>query len=116
MAEEETYRAEDTVNAAALPPSVRRMANVADVWVLGSTALHGVRPGQDVDVMVPLPQWYIVASFIPTDAVPTTLGGWRFTDGEYAVDVWPDDLGRLAVSPVFKAAWNPRSGVVLVPR
>jgi hypothetical protein len=90
------------------------------VWVVGSAALPGadLRTVRDWDVVVSLQTWTSLTPLIVAGAdkvSPNTFGGWKVHANGVSIDVWPDEIGRLAVLPHFRAAWNPRMGVRLMP-
>lgn len=101
-----------------LPILLQRVRRVANIWIVGSTARDGIAKGRDIDVLVPLQDWYKVAPILvqctnDRAVSNTSLGGWRVRSQGYQIDLWPDDLSRFLADHEFKAAWNVSSGVVI---
>ena len=101
-----------------VPPTAWLLCQRFNAWIVGSAALLKLRAEdpepEDVDVMVPWPEWQEACSLIPRNCTTTLFRGWRFVEDGITVDVWPDTLDRLASSPKFVAAWHPMSGTRLV--
>lgn len=51
-----------------------------------------VGEGSGFDFMVPYHRWENLSSYIPEDAAPNSMGGWKFTSGGHQYDIWPDSL------------------------
>lgn len=101
-----------------LPLLLQKVRRVANIWIVGSTARDGLAKGRDIDVLVPLQDWYKVAPLLvlSTDdhaVTNTAFGGWRVRSQGYQIDLWPDELGRFLTDHEFKAAWNVATGVVI---
>ena len=97
-----------------LPPIAYKIASVYGAWVVGGACLES-NP-KDVDLMVPLNQWYLAAPLVPASARPTVFGGWKWVEGDITVDCWPDSLSRLVTRIRFQAAYSPSTGTMLIPQ
>lgn len=99
-----------------LPFTVRNFVTFHDAWIVGSAALPLLdnKRLRDIDVMIPYHCWAAAAGLIPNNAVKNTLGGWKYTEDDVTVDVWPDTLDHLASSSMFYAAWHPHSNIRIV--
>lgn len=68
-------------------------------WIVGGGARYlldiDTDPPKDWDILIPWPEWNYIRGLIPEGAKANRFGGFKFTDGEYVLDVWPDDLGQF---------------------
>ena len=96
-----------------LPPIVTALTYRHKAWIVGSAALGNAKKAllHDIDVVVPFSGWSSAACLIPSNATPNKFGGWKFTDGKYVVDVWPDSLENLFLSNMMLIAWQPLHGI-----
>ena len=85
-----------------MPTRLGRVAPAFGVWCVGSTALHGLQRGRDIDLIVPPHHWREWARRIlhkgqtdSPDPVPTSHGGWRWSEAGWSFDTWPDALDAL---------------------
>jgi hypothetical protein len=77
-----------------LPGTVYRMC-VHGAFIAGSYAKKLVGEGidpSDIDLLVPLDKWTIIAPMIPKKAKMNKFGGWRFKEKGIEIDVWPDTV------------------------
>lgn len=95
-----------------LPPLARKILVNGNAWVVGSSVLAG-EPTKDLDILVPIENWHLVAALIPENAKPNTFGGWKFVDQDIEIDVWPDNITSLLGREKFKAAYHFNSGYFL---
>lgn len=96
-----------------VPVSVLLFAEQYGCWLVGSrgTTQTAINEDSDWDLIVPFHLWHPAARCIPSDAKPTTLGGWRFTGHDGAkIDIWPDSIGRVLIQHPSVGAYHLNSG------
>ena len=70
-----------------------------------------------IDIVIPLDNWVTALKLIPISAVANSFGRFKFKDGAYEVDVWPDDVFRVALeSSSDVKIWSPKHNKIFVRR
>lgn len=98
---------------------IRQLCYIYDAWIVGSAALPDtdLTTVKDFDLILPLYDYHKVCPLIIHSAniiQPNTFGGWKVQANNIWIDIWPDDLTRLAAMQQFKAAWHPRENIRLI--
>lgn len=103
-----------------LPPDIFALCMFGSgAWLIGSAAdPERTPPFKDYDMVVPWSDWSAFALQIPFVATFnrfTRFGGLSLTmrASGVALDVWPDDIGRLATMPFPFHAWHVKSHSLL---
>lgn len=89
-----------------LPSLVRILCANHDAWIMGGAATvllesNGGRDREkldsvrDWDVHVPFHSWQAASHLIPKVAFPNRFGGWKITEQDTVIDIWPGDLGQI---------------------
>lgn len=66
----------------------------------------------DWDLIVPFPLWATIAARIPQSATSTRFGGWRFSENNVQIDIFPADMLTLMQYPSFGIMWHPKTNAL----
>ncbi len=96
-----------------LPRSVKYMVQHYNVWIAGSAAdpASNIDKVKDLDIIIPFEEWNQITGLIPKDAKMNSYGGWRYTEDNILIDVWPDNLNNFMSSSFPKHIWQPRYNI-----
>lgn len=89
---------------------LKKITTHCDVWILGSSLVD--KEALDIDVFVPIEEWQLASSYIPSNAKINSLGGFKFLDdNNINVDIWTGLMGDFLNSDRFTVCYNPRTGI-----
>lgn len=92
-----------------LPRIVNLLCHLHDAWIVGAIN----EPIRDYDIIVSFANWREAVVLVPMNAKPNSFGGWKFTDEEKTIDVWPGEMAWLMTNSAWSTAWHPKTNTTV---
>lgn len=95
-----------------IPRFVKIVCFLHKGWIVGSSAKpDNFEASKDIDIIVPFSEWSKVACLIPKTARPNSFGGWKFTEDDREIDVWPGEFHDILWVQKMNYIYNPHYNV-----